>query len=111
MGTDEALVQRVRAETAGTPGLSEMKAFGGLSFLVYGNLACGVIGVELIVRVKPEETQQALFQPHTRVFDMTGRPMKGWIVVTPSGLGTQEELRRWVQHGVNYAASLPAKKP
>jgi TfoX/Sxy family transcriptional regulator of competence genes len=109
MAYDEKLAQRVRALIGAQPGLSEKKMFGGISFLVNGNLACGVIGEELILRVKHEETAQVLSQPHTRVFDMTGKPMKGWVVILPQGLDEADDLRRWVMRGVEYAAALPKK--
>ena len=109
MTYNEALAQRVRMEIGPQAGLSEKKMFGGVSFLINGNLACGVIGEELILRVRPEETQQVLSQPHTRVFDFTGKPMKGWVVVLPQGLSDAADLKRWVRQGVEYAAALPRK--
>jgi hypothetical protein len=68
-----------------------------------------VNGADLIVRVGPEQYESALAEPHTRPFDMTGRPMKGWVVVTAEGYEADADLKGWVQHGVAYASSLPAK--
>ena len=77
--------------------------------MLRGNMACGVNKDDLIVRVGPARYEEALAQPHTRVFDMTGRPMKGWIVVTPDGYESDDDLKDWVQQGVDFALSLPAK--
>jgi TfoX/Sxy family transcriptional regulator of competence genes len=109
MAYNEILAGQVRMEIGVQPGMREKVMFGGISFLVNGNMACGVIGDELIVRVKPEETQQALSQPHTRVFDMSGKPMRGWIVVMPEGIKSSADLKRWVGQGIEYAATLPKK--
>ena len=81
MAYDEGLAHRVREVLRDLPGLVEKKMFGGIGFLVHGNMACGVNGDELIVRVGPEGYQEALARPHARPFDMTGRPMKGWVWV------------------------------
>src|SRR5215468_113567 len=78
MAFDEALANRVRPLLAGTRGLVEKKMFGGLAFLVRGNMSVGIHGAELIVRIEPDETDKALKQPGVRHFDITGRPMKGW---------------------------------
>ena len=83
--------------------------FGGVGFMVQGNMACGVHGDGLIVRVGPEEYQRAVMEPHTRPFDLTGRPMKGWVVVVPEGYASDDDLRTWVQDGVDFALTLPAK--
>lgn len=109
MAFDEKLAARVRGQLAKRRGLTEKQMFGGLAFLLNGNLCCGVHGQELIVRTDPAQHDQALKKPHTHVFDMTGRPMKGWILVRPAGLTTDAALGKWIETGVNYAASLPAK--
>ena len=84
--------------------------FGGLAFLLHGNLCCGVHGQEMIVRLDPADTDGALKQPHTRVFDLSGgRPMKGWILVQPAGLARADGLAKWVTTSLKYAASLPPK--
>jgi TfoX/Sxy family transcriptional regulator of competence genes len=109
MAFDEQLAERIRRQLGNRPDVTEKKMFGGLAFLVKGNMCCGVHGRELIVRLDPEQTAQALSKPHTRAFDLTGRPMKGWILVQPKGLTTQATLSKWVQAGMQYASSLPAK--
>jgi hypothetical protein len=91
-------------------GTGREKMFGGIAFLLNGNMSCGVHGSEMIVRLTPEETDEALAQNHTRVFDLSGgRPMKGWILVDPRGLKNDKDFSRWVEIGVKYAASLPPK--
>jgi len=107
---DEKLAGRVRKLLAKRKAIAEKKMFGGVAFLLNGNMCCGIHGGEMIVRLDPVETDAALAQPHTRIFDMTGRPMKGWILVKPAGLAKKDALAKWVSVGVDYAASLPAKK-
>jgi hypothetical protein len=109
MAYDQALAQRIRAELDGHPELQEKKMFGGVGFLIQGNMACGVNGENLIVRVGPDATEAALAQPYTRPFDMTGRPMTGWIIVTTAGVASETDLRRWVEQGVMFAETLPPK--
>ena len=83
--------------------------FGGIAFLLHGNMCCGVHRQELIVRLDPAQTDEALAAAHTRPFDLTGRPMKGWILVEPEGCATATALRKWVGMASRYAESLPAK--
>ena len=109
MAYDEALVQRIRAALPDVPGLTEKKMFGGIGFLMQGNMACGVNAENLLVRIRPDATAAALAQPAVCVFDMTGRPMKGWILVEPAGLQTADQLMHWVEQGVAFAQSLPPK--
>ncbi len=109
MATDDLLTQRIQAALGALPGLVSKKMFGGVGFLLQGNMACGIHKGSLIVRLGPEQGEQALKQPHVRPFDMTGRPMAGWIMVDPPGFETDEELERWVRLGVEYALSLPPK--
>jgi TfoX/Sxy family transcriptional regulator of competence genes len=89
--------------------LVEKKMFGGIGYMLQGNMACGVNQDTLIVRVGPDLYEEALSRPHTRVFDMTGRPMKGWVVVAPEGIEEDDDLDQWIQQGVDFALSLPAK--
>jgi hypothetical protein len=109
MAYDEGLEQRVRDVIGELPGYVEKKMFGGVGFMLHGNMACGVNGLDLIVRVGPKRYESALAEPHTRPFDMTGRPMKGWVVVIAEGYEADEDLKAWVQEGVEFALSLPAK--
>lgn len=109
MAYDESLAQRVRGLLEGRPGFEEKKMFGGLCFLLRGNMACGTLKDDLIVRVGPEQYERALKQPHTRKFDMTGRPMKGWVMVSAEGHDTEERLSCWVEEGAAFALTLPEK--
>jgi hypothetical protein len=109
MPFDDALAQRIRKRLGKRPGLTEKKMFGGIAFMLGGNMACGVHGQDMIVRLDPDETAKALSEPHTRVFDLTGRPMKGWILVESDGVATDAALGRWVGIAAKYAESLPAK--
>lgn len=109
MAYDEGLEQRIREQLEEVPGMIGKKMFGGICFMVQGNMAYGVHKSNLIVRVGPEQHGDALAQPHTRIFDITGRPMKGWVLVTPDGFQSDVDLRRWVEQGVDFALSLPPK--
>jgi TfoX N-terminal domain len=109
MAYDEGLATRIREAIGERPGLGEKKMFGGLAFLLHGNMACGVRGDDLIVRVAAEEADAALGEPGARPFDLTGRPMKGWLQVGADGHAEDEDLRRWVGRGLAYAGSLPPK--
>jgi TfoX/Sxy family transcriptional regulator of competence genes len=109
MAYDEGLAQRVREEMSELSGYVEKKMFGGVGFILHGNMACGVIGADLIVRVGPERYERALAEPNTSPFDMTGRLMKGWVVVNEEGYEEDDDLKAWVQQGVEYALSLPVK--
>jgi TfoX/Sxy family transcriptional regulator of competence genes len=106
---DEDLADRVRDALAGREGVSERQMFGGIAFMVGGNMACGVIAGDLIVRLSAEDAGTALAEEDTRPFDYTGRPMKGWILVSEGGTETAEELAGWVDAGAEYAATLPEK--
>lgn len=109
MAYDEGLAQRMREMLNDVPDLEEKKMFGGIGFLVAGNMACGVNQKDLIVRVGPEAYEDALMEGHTREFDMTGRPMRGWIVVQPDGYDADDDLASWIQRGLKFARSLPPK--
>ena len=109
MAYDEGLAERVRERLGVRPGVTEKRMFGGIAFLYRGNMAVGVSGEDLMVRVGPEHTDTALARPGTRVFDMTGRPMRGWILVDSSVLAEDDALGRWVDEGHAFAAGLPPK--
>ena len=108
MAYDLKLAERIRSELIGVP-FVEKKMFGGLGFLLNGNLACGVNKNDLIVRVDPEKHSALLKKPYAKPFDMTGRPMKGWLVVEADGCKTDKQLSTWVKEGVEFALTLPAK--
>jgi TfoX/Sxy family transcriptional regulator of competence genes len=109
MAYDEGLAQRVREEMEELSGYTEKTMFGGVGFMLYGNMANGVIGEDLIVRVGKEQYERALAEPQARPFDMTGRPMTGWVLVTEAAYASGEDLRAWVRRGVDTARALPAK--
>ena len=109
MAYDEGLAQRVRELFADRAGVSEKRMFGGLAFLLHGNMCVGVLKNNLMVRVGPYVYPDLVRQPHAREMDFTGRPMKGFLYVTPEGFEDDVNLRRWVGHAVAYASSLPRK--
>lgn len=109
MAYDESLAQRIRDTLADLPGLVEKKMFGGVGFMVQGHMVCGVNGDDLMVRVGPAQYEKALGIPYVKEFDLTGRPMTGWVAVSPGGTEADRELERWIQQGVDFARSLPPK--
>jgi TfoX/Sxy family transcriptional regulator of competence genes len=109
MAYDEQLAERIRKRLAKRKGVVEKKMFGGIAFLLNGHMSCGVFKDTMIVRLPPEESDAALAEPHTGVFDFTGRPMKGWIVVQPKGLATGAQLGKWIERSSRHAASKPPK--
>lgn len=109
MAYDEGLLHRMRELLDEGPEIVEKKMFGGVGFLLQGNMACGILNDDLIVRVGPEQYDEALADPQARQFDITGRPMTGWVMIAPAGYAEDEDLDRWVQQGLAFAGSLPAK--
>jgi TfoX/Sxy family transcriptional regulator of competence genes len=109
MAYDEGLAQRVTELLEKKHGFNEKKMFGGVCYLLNGNMACGVLNEDLIVRIGPENYEDALKLPHTRKFDLTGKPMKGWVMVSHDGHESDEDLSEWVHRGANFALSLPPK--
>lgn len=111
MPYDQILAERVRATLKSYPGCIEKKMFGGVGFILRGNMACGVQGKDLIVRVGAENNDAALSRRFVRPFmGVPGRPMAGWVLVAPEGMTTAEELVYWVGLGYKYASTLPEKK-
>jgi TfoX/Sxy family transcriptional regulator of competence genes len=111
MAYDEGLAERIRGVLEDRGPASEKRMFGGLAFLMRGHMTVGIVKDELMVRVGPEDYARVLNEPHARAMDFTGRPMKGFLFVSPEGFESDEDLERWVDRGVAYAASLPAKEP
>ncbi len=109
MAYDEALADRVRELISARADISERKMFGGIAFMVAGNMACGVLGEDLIVRLDRDESEKALEEDGVRPFDFTGKPMKGIVYVSPERTSDDEGLVEWVEAGADFAASLPAK--
>jgi TfoX/Sxy family transcriptional regulator of competence genes len=102
------LAERLRSELSGMP-FVEKKMFGGVGFLLNGNMACGVNKDNMIVRVDPEKHSALLKKPHTKPFDLTGKPMKGWLLVEADGVKTEKQLSTWIKEGVDFALTLAPK--
>ena len=110
MAFDEDLARRVREMLDGQPDVTERKMFGGIAFLVGGNMCCGVLGEDLIVRLDPGDAAALLqSEPGVRPFDVTGRPMRGWLFVAPEATADDRGLERWVDRAETFASSLPPK--
>ena len=110
MAYDEDLANRIRELIATEPDLTEKKMFGGLAFLIGGNMSVSASGQGgLMVRVDPDATRELLAKPHVRPLEMRGREMDGWLRVDPEGVRTKRQLEPWVRRGVAYARSLPPK--
>ena len=111
MAYDEDLADRIRELIASEPDLTEKKMFGGLAFLIGGNMSVSASGQGgLMVRVDPDATRDLLAEPHVKPFEMRGRQMDGWLRVAPEGVRTKRDLEPWVRRGVAYARSLPPKR-
>ena len=110
MSYDKELTGRVRRQIAGREGLSERKMFGGLAFMLNGNMFCRVVKDDLMLRVGPEQCKEALAQPHVRPMDFTGRPMKGMVYLGHGGYRTEAALKSWEEKALKFALSLPAKR-
>jgi TfoX/Sxy family transcriptional regulator of competence genes len=108
---DAATAQRVRQLLSGRDDVAEKKMVGGLSFLVGGNMCCGVTGPALMIRVGAEAREQVLAQPHVRPMQFGGRTLSGFVCVDPPGFAADDALTRWVQRGLDFAAGLPARPP
>jgi TfoX/Sxy family transcriptional regulator of competence genes len=106
---DERLADRVRGLLARRRGVTERRMFGGLAFMLRGNMCCGVHGDELIVRVGADHYGEALARPGARPMDITGRPLTGFVFVDNQACRNGRRLAAWVERGVAFASSLPAK--
>jgi TfoX-like protein len=111
MAYDEDLANRIRELVAAEPGVTEKKMFGGLAFLIGGNMAVAASGQGgLMVRCDPDDTEKLIAKPNARRFEMRGREMDGWLRVDDEGVKTKRALEPWVKVGVTYAKSLPPKR-
>jgi len=111
MAYDEDLARRIRELVGEERGLTEQRMFGGLAFLINGNMSVSASGQGgLLLRVNPDETDALLSKPHAHPFEMRGRTMQGWLRVDAEGLRTKRQLEQWVARGVAYARSLPSKR-
>lgn len=109
MAYDEILADRVGALLKGKRSIIRKKMFGGLCFIVNGNMACGVEKNKLVVRIGPDSYEKFLKQKYVRKMDFTGKPLKGFIYVMPEGLRRSDSLAKWVDRGIQFAQSLPKK--
>jgi TfoX/Sxy family transcriptional regulator of competence genes len=109
MAFDEALADRIRDVLTPWQEVRERRMFGGIAFMIAGNMACGVIGDDLMVRLGAEDAEKALAEPHVRPMDFTGKPMKTTIYVDAEGAADDDALAAWVEAGADFAASLPPK--
>jgi TfoX/Sxy family transcriptional regulator of competence genes len=110
MAYDEALADRIRDALADRDDVTERKMFGGLAFLLSGNMCCGVIGSEAMLRLGEDDADAALDEPHTRRMDFTGRPMRSMVYVSAAGLEDGPALESWVDRAVAFAETLPPKR-
>jgi TfoX/Sxy family transcriptional regulator of competence genes len=106
---NERLAEKTRSLLSRRKGFSEKKMFGGMSYLLNGNMCCGVLKDDLVVRVGPEKFEEALQMPHARPMDFTGRSIKGFVYVDAKGWSRDSSLKKWVELGVKHALSLPKK--
>ena len=109
MAYDETFAARIRDNLSHHSSIAERKMFGGLAFMLSGNMCCCVTEHGLMVRVGPDAYENALSQPHAGLMDLTGRPMKGWVLIQLEGLASDAALSQWVQRGAEFAATLPPK--
>lgn len=109
MAFDESVAARVRKVLARRKGIAEQKMFGGLAFLLDGNMCCGVLRNLLVLRLGEDGAAEALLEPHTRLMDFTGKPMKSMVYVDPAGFATDAALRDWVRRAIAFASALPVK--
>lgn len=107
---DKKLAQRVRKILAGRAGVVEKAMFGGVCFMVNGNMCCGVTNDDLMVRVGPDAYDKALKQPHARPMDFTGHALKSMVFVGPGGCRTDDDIRAWLDRGMEFVLGLPGKK-
>jgi hypothetical protein len=109
MAYDEGLAQRVREALVERPDVTEKKMFGGLCFLLGGNMCCGIVGEELMLRVGPDAYDDVLARDHAREMDFTGRALRGMVYVASAGFASGDDLEGWLSSAVEFAGSLPPK--
>lgn len=109
MAFDETLAERVREALGRRKDVTEKRMFGGVCFLLNGNVLVGVWKDSLIVRLGPDRGEAALLEPHVREMDVTGRPMKGWVMVETEGIEEDEHLGEWVRDAMAFVETLPEK--
>lgn len=109
MSYDENLAERIRVALKKEPGISERKMFGGIGFMLEGNMVAGVNKDSLMLRIGADKHDEALSRTGASVFDLTGRPMKGWLLVAGAAVSSDSALRSWLDEALAFARSLPAK--
>jgi hypothetical protein len=109
MAYDSTIADEIRVRIGKHPGLTEREMFGGIAFMINGNMAVGVSGDELMIRVGKDGHEEAVALPGARTFDMSARPMRGWIAVAQEGFATEEMFNGWINRGVTFAETLPKK--
>ena len=109
MAFDKSLAARIRQHLARRKSVEEKKMFGGVGFLLHGNMLVGVWKDSLIARLGPDEGDLALLEPHVKEFDITGRAMKGWVLVEPEGVEGDDQLAGWIKRALKFVGTLPAK--
>jgi TfoX/Sxy family transcriptional regulator of competence genes len=110
MAFDVVLSERIRTKMYRRSGFTEKKMFGGICYMLNGNICCGVIKDEMVVRLDPDQTDEVLAHSCARIFDYSGHPMKGWFFISPEGVRSDQDLARWTTRSIQYAKSLPPKK-
>jgi TfoX/Sxy family transcriptional regulator of competence genes len=110
MAFNEALAERIRHGLVRKKGIEDRKMFGGIGFLLHGNMLVGVWKNSMIVRVGADSYDEALLEAHVREFDITGKPMKGWLMVEPQGVEDDGQVKAWLQRAVKFVGKLPAKE-
>lgn len=109
MTFSELTAIQIRSVMQDAPGLSERHMFGGVAFILEGNMCCGVINDNLVVRVGPEAYERTLREPYTRPMDFTGRPLPGFVYVEPDGFASGASLKEWVDRGIRFVRTLPPR--
>jgi TfoX/Sxy family transcriptional regulator of competence genes len=109
MAYDESLAQRIRDAVARRKGITEKKMFGGIIFMLHGNMLVGVWKDSLIARIGRDAHVEALLEPHVKEFDITGKPMKGWVLIDQDGLEDDQQLMDWIQRAEEFVGTLPSK--
>ena len=110
MAFNEALAERIRQRLARRKNVEEKRMFGGVGFLLNGNMLVGVWKDSLIARLGPDQGDDALLEPHVKEFDITGRPMNGWVLVEPEGIEDDDQLSAWIGRALKFVGNLPAKE-
>ena len=109
MAYDEKLADRIRKVLKRSPSVAEINMFGGLCFTIRGNMCCGTLNNDLVLRIGPQHYERALGEPHARPMDFTGRPIKGFVYVGPAGYKTDASLLKWVGWARDFVGKLPEK--